>query len=294
MPAVRTAVMPVAGLGTRFLPVTKAVPKEMLPIGDRPCIEYVVAEAVAAGIERIVFVSSRGKDALVDYFDRSPALEAHLREAGKVDLLAEVLRVAKMAEVVSVRQGEALGLGHAVLTAAPAVGNEPFAVLLGDDVVDAQVPAIGQLIAAGAASGAEAVVALMEVPRADTRRYGVCAGTFEQPGRMRVRAMVEKPEPEVAPSNFAIVGRYVLPARIFEVLRHTPRGRGGEIQLTDAIAVLAAEGAVIGEVFAGQRFDTGDLLGLLRASLHFSAKRPELRAGVDAMVQELLRGDIGR
>lgn len=294
MAAVRTAVMPVAGLGTRFLPVTKAVPKEMLPIGDRPCIEYVVAEAVAAGIERIVFVSSRGKDALVDYFDRSPALEANLRETGKADLLAEVLRVAKMAEVVSVRQGEALGLGHAVLTAAPAVGNEPFAVLLGDDVVDAARPAIGQLIAAGAESGAEAVVALMEVPQAETRRYGVCAGQFEQPGRMRVRAMVEKPEPAVAPSNFAIVGRYVLPARIFDVLRSTPRGRGGEIQLTDAIAVLAAEGGVIGQVFEGQRFDTGDLLGLLRASLHFSAKRPELRAGVDAMVQELLRGEIGR
>ncbi len=294
MGTVRTAVLPVAGLGTRFLPVTKAVPKEMLPLGDRPCIEYVVAEAVSAGIERIVFVSSRGKDALVDYFDRSPALEAHLEANNKGELLAEVRRIARMAEVVTVRQGEALGLGHAVLTAAPAVGDEPFAVLLGDDVVDSAVPAIGQLIAARAETGAEAVVALMEVPHEHTRRYGVCAGAWESPSRMRVRAMVEKPEPEVAPSDFAIVGRYVLPSRIFSILRSTPRGRGGEVQLTDAIAVLAAEGVVLGQVFDGQRFDTGDVLGLLRASLHFSRKRPELREGVDAILAEFQAGTLGR
>lgn len=294
MGTVRTAVLPVAGLGTRFLPVTKSVPKEMLPLGDRPCIEYVVAEAVSAGIERIVFVSSRGKDALVDYFDRSPALEAHLEANNKHDMLGEIRRIARLAQVVTVRQGEALGLGHAVLTAAPAVGDEPFAVLLGDDVVDSAVPAIGQLLAAREAAGAEAVVALMQVPHEHTRRYGVCAGEWESPARMRVRAMVEKPEPEVAPSDFAIVGRYVLPSRIFEVLRRTPRGRGGEVQLTDAIAVLAAEGAVIGEVFEGQRFDTGDVLGLLRASLHFSRKRPELREGIDAILAELQSGAIGR
>jgi UTP--glucose-1-phosphate uridylyltransferase len=283
---VRTAVIPVAGLGTRFLPVTKAVPKEMLPIGDRPCIELVVAEAVAAGLTRIVFVSARGKDALVDYFDRNPALEKHLEATGKPELAETIREVASQAQIVTVRQSEALGLGHAVLTAAPAVGDEPFAVLLGDDIVDAERPAIGQLIAARAETTCEAVVALMEVPRAETKRYGVCAGEWESVGRMRVRAMVEKPEPANAPSNHAIVGRYVLPNRIFEILRHTPRGRGGEIQLTDAIAVLAAEGAVLGQVFEGQRFDTGDLLGLLRASIHFTRKRPDMRAAVDAMLAE--------
>ena len=283
---VRTAVIPVAGLGTRFLPVTKAVPKEMLPIGDRPCIELVVAEAVAAGLTRIVFVSARGKDALVDYFDRNPALEKHLEATGKPELARTIRDVAAQAQIVTVRQSEALGLGHAVLTAAPAVGDEPFAVLLGDDIVDAERPAIGQLLAARDEAACEAVVALMEVPREETRRYGVCAGEWESLGRMRVRAMVEKPEPALAPSNHAIVGRYVLPNRIFEILRHTPRGRGGEIQLTDAIAVLAAEGAVLGQVFEGQRFDTGDLLGLLRASIHFTRKRPEMRAAVDAMLAE--------
>jgi UTP--glucose-1-phosphate uridylyltransferase len=285
---VRTAVIPVAGLGTRFLPVTKSVPKEMLPIVDKPCIEYVVAEAVEAGIERVVFVTSRGKDALVDYFDRSPSLEAHLERAGKEDLLAEVRRVAALAEVVAVRQQVALGLGHAVLTALPAIGQgEDVAVLLGDDIVDAEVPAIGQLLTAREASGAGAVVALMEVPRDQTDRYGVCAGDFESPGRMRVSAMVEKPAPADAPSNFAIVGRYVLPAEIFDILTRTTRGRGGEIQLTDAIAVLAARGQVVGQVLDGTRHDTGNVLGLLRASLHFAWQRPDLRPGLKAMLAEL-------
>ena len=284
--ALRTAVIPVAGRGTRFLPVTKAVPKEMLPIGDRPCIEYIVAEAVDAGLDRVVFVTSRGKDALLDYFDRSPDLEAHLEAAGKADYLDEVRRVARLAEVVGIRQQETRGLGHAVLCARPAVGNEAFAVFLGDDIVDAETPAIAQLMETWAASDADpAVLALMEVPREHTRRYGVCAGSWASEHVMGVTAMVEKPEPEEAPSNHAIVGRYILPGDIFDLLEATQPGRGGEIQLTDAIAALCGQGRVLGRVFEGERFDTGNPLGLLRASLHFMAKRADLGDEVRALVQ---------
>ncbi len=279
----RKAVLPAAGLGTRFLPVTKAVPKEMLPLLDRPCIEYVVAEAVEAGFTDIVLVTSRGKTAMEDYFDRAPALEATLEACGKSALLAEVRRVARLATVVSVRQQEQKGLGHAVLAAAAAVGNEPFAVLLGDDIIDAKVPCIGQLARVHADSGG-AVVALLEVPRAETRRYGICAGEMELPDRMRVRAMVEKPAPEDAPSNLSIVGRYILPPEIFDILRATPPGAGGEIQLTDALAVLAARGEVRGLLFEGRRFDTGNPLGLLEATLHEALKRPEYADGVRSLL----------
>jgi UTP--glucose-1-phosphate uridylyltransferase len=287
---VRTAVLPVAGLGTRFLPVTKAVPKELLPLADRPCIEYVVVEAVAAGIENIVLVSARGKDAMVDYFDRSPALERLLEETGKSDLLAEVRRVTRLAKVVAVRQSEALGLGHAVNTARPAVGDRPFAVLLGDDVIDNDDdPAIGQLLRVHSDQPDGAVVALMEVPLDQVDRYGVCAGPMTK-GRMRVDAMIEKPKPSEAPSRYAIVGRYILPPDIFDILDRTPRGRGGEVQLTDALAVLAQQGRVTGAPFVGRRFDTGHVVGLLHASVHFARKRPELRGAVDAMLDELRAG----
>lgn len=279
---VRTAVLPVAGLGTRFLPVTKSVPKEMLPLVDRPCIEYAVAEAVAAGIERVVLVTARGKDALADYFDRNPELERHLEETGKQEQLEAVRAISRMCQVVTVRQGEALGLGHAVLTARAAVGDQPFAVLLADDVVDATTPAIGQLMADW--EPGRAVVALMEVPRAETCKYGVCAGTWQRPDLMDVERMVEKPEPAVAPSNHAIVGRYVLPPEIFEILARTPRGRGGEIQLTDGLQALAAQGRVRGKVFEGRRFDTGNVLGWLEATLHYARKRPDLAAGLEALL----------
>lgn len=280
---IRKAVLPAAGLGTRFLPVTKAVPKEMLPLLDRPCIEYVIAEAVEAGITEVVLVTSRGKSAMEDYFDRSPALEATLEAAGKSAMLTEVRRVARLATVVSVRQQEQKGLGHAVLAAAPAVGDEPFAVLLGDDIIDAPTPAIGQLARVQADFGG-AVVALQEVPRADTKKYGICAGEMEASNRMRVRAMVEKPAPENAPSNLSIVGRYVLPGEIFGVLRNTAPGAGGEIQLTDAIAVLAGRGEVRGLLFGGQRFDTGNPLGLLDATLHYALRRPEYADAARALI----------
>ena len=282
---VRTAVFPVAGKGTRFLPVTKTVPKEVLPLVDRPCIEYVVAEAVAAGIEHMVFITAHGKDALVDYFRPSPSLEAHLQQNGKLELLAQIQEVVGMADIVSVRQDEALGLGHAVLQARHAVGDHDFAVLLGDDIIDAPTPAIGQLLEVH--TPGDAVVALMEVPIEETRRYGVCAGTMVEPDLMQVQGIVEKPAPEDAPSNFAIVGRYVLPAEIWEILATTTPGSGGEIQLTDAIAQLASANKVKGRIFEGERFDTGNVVGLLRASLYFALQRPNLRAEVQAVLAEM-------
>ena len=272
--SVRKAVLPAAGLGTRFLPVTKAVPKEMLPILDRPCIEYVIAEAVEAGLTEIVLITSRGKGMMEDYFDRSPALEATLEAAGKRAYLAEVRRVAALATIITVRQQEQRGLGHAVAAAGAAVGDHPFAVLLGDDIIDAPTPAIGQLLRVHADTGG-VVVALKEVPRSETRRYGICAGEMIRPDLMRVQAMVEKPAPEVAPSTLSIVGRYVLPGGIFPILGQTRPGAGGEIQLTDALAVYAERGEAHGLVFEGRRFDTGNPLGLLEATIHYALKRPD-------------------
>lgn len=285
---IRKAVLPSAGLGTRFLPATKAIPKEMLPLLDRPCIAYAVAEAVEAGITDIVLVTARGKSAMVDYFDRSPSLEAQLEAAGKLDLLKEVRAASRMATVVSVRQQEQLGLGHAVLCARAAVGDEPFAVLLGDDILDAPVPVIGQLCKVYEEHRG-AVVALRDVPRADTRKYGICAGEMVRPDLMRVEAMVEKPKPEDAPSTLSIVGRYVLPPSIFAELERTPKGAGGEIQLTDALAVLAGRGEAWGLVFDGLRFDTGNPLGLLDATLHFALKRPEYRDGARELIARYAR-----
>jgi UTP--glucose-1-phosphate uridylyltransferase len=227
-------------------------------------------------------VTARGKGAIADYFDRSPELEARL--GGSPALLAEVQRVAKMAEVVSVRQPEALGLGHAVLCAKPAVGERPFAVFLGDDIIASERPAIADLLDARERDE-EAVVCLLEVPAEETRRYGICAGTWTGK-RMAISHMVEKPAPENAPSRFAIVGRYVLPGDIFRVLESIPRGAGGEYQLTDALAVLASQNRCVGVAMAGERFDTGTVLGLLRASIHFTLARPELADGMRALLRE--------
>ena len=275
----RKAVLPVAGFGTRFLPVTKAVPKEMLPILDRPCIEYVVAEAVASGLTEIVLVTARGKGSLEEYFDRSPVLEASLEAAGKIEYLAEVRRVARFATVISVRQQEMRGLGHAVLCAEAAVGRDDFVVILPDDIVDAEVPVVAQLAKVHAETGG-IVVALKNVPRADTKKYGICAGPMVSEDRMRIERMVEKPSPESAPSTLSIVGRYILPASIFELLRDTRPGAGGEIQLTDA---LARSPVTHGHVFTGRHFDTGSPFGLLDATLHFAAVRypEETRALLD-------------
>lgn len=286
--AIRTVVLPVAGMGTRFLPLTKAVPKEMLPIVDRPIIAYIAGEAVASGVDRVVLVTARGKGAIEDYFDRSPELERHLESQGKLDLLAAVREAGRMAEVVSVRQREILGLGHAVLCARAAVGDQdPFAVMLGDEVMSTDPPALQRLIDVHHQTGGS-VIGLVPVPTDQTHRYGICAGPETGPGRLRVDTMVEKPRAGTSPGNLAIIGRYICTPDIWPDLAATKPGAGGEIQFTDALAKQAALGRMTGIVLTNTRFDTGNPLGLLQAALHFSHGRPELRAGVRALAREVL------
>lgn len=290
------AVIPAAGYGTRFLPATKAVPKEMLPIVDRPTIEYVVRECVRAGLDDVLLISSTGKDALEDHFDRALELEAALQSKGKQDLLDEVVELASLANVHSVRQGEQLGLGHAVAQARNHVGDDSFAVLLGDDIIDPDDDLLERMLAAHAETGL-AVVALMEVAGADVDKYGIAvpAGGGDDGSRgIRLEAMVEKPDPADAPSNLAIIGRYVLPADIFDVLDATERGAGGEIQLTDALATLAADEPIVGIVLEGVRHDAGDKLGFLKATLDFALRDDDLGPPLAAHLQELVATIDGR
>jgi UTP--glucose-1-phosphate uridylyltransferase len=264
---VRKAVFPVAGLGTRFLPATKAMPKEMLPIVDKPLIQYAVEEAAAAGIEQMIFVTGRNKRAIEDHFDRAPELEQQLAAAGKQELMDALMSATpKGVSFVYVRQPEPLGLGHAVLCALPVVNDEPFAVILADDLIDAQPGVTSQLVQTYEQFGAS-VVAVEDVPRADTGKYGIVATEPLNEREERVRAIVEKPKPEEAPSTLAVVGRYVLRAEIFVELARTERGRGGEIQLTDAIAKRVALGEVIARRFSGARYDCGSKAGFLAANL---------------------------
>jgi UTP--glucose-1-phosphate uridylyltransferase len=275
MAKIRKAVIPAAGLGTRFLPATKAVPKELLPIVERPTIQYIVEEAVAAGVDEIVLVCARGKDSIVDHFDISPELEAHLSRTGKEALRDQMRAIARMANVVTVRQQEPLGLGHAVLCARSVVGNEPFVVMLGDDIIDAKVPAAKQLADCYERNG-KGTIALMEVAPAETSMYGIAAGPALDARTIRIERLVEKPKKD-APSNLAVIGRYVLPPRIFTILDQVKPGVGGEIQLTDALAVLAREEGLLGYRFEGERHDAGDRFGFLKANIAFALQRPELR-----------------
>ena len=268
------AVFPAAGLGTRFLPATKVQPKEMLPLVDRPLIQYVVEEAREAGIERIVIVTGRGKTAIEDHFDTTPELEALLQERGKKDLLGEVREVSELMPLSYVRQKQALGLGHAVLQARDLVGDQSFAVMLCDDIVDASEPCIGQMIRLYEKRG-NPVIALQEVPRAETRQYGIVSTESQSGTVQRVTGIIEKPKPEEAPTTQAVVGRYILTPRIFHHLRTMPPGAGGEIQLTDAIARLLAEERVIAYQFDGRRYDCGSKLGYLEATVDFGLKHPE-------------------
>jgi UTP--glucose-1-phosphate uridylyltransferase len=288
VPEVRKAVLPVAGLGTRFLPATKAIPKEMLPLVDRPAIQYIVEECVRAGLDDVLFVTGAGKAAIEDHFDRVLDLEAALASKGKEDELGLVRDLADLVVVHSVRQPEPLGLGHAVLMAADHVGDDSFAVLLGDDLVDAESPLLERMVAAHERRG-QAVVALMEVPEDQTHLYGVAeteAGAAE--GEVRITGMVEKPPPGEAPSNLAIIGRYVLPAEIFEVLERTPPGRGGEIQLTDALQTLADKQPLVGVVLDAPRYDAGDKLGFLKATVQLAAERDDLGPEFLAWLREWL------
>jgi UTP--glucose-1-phosphate uridylyltransferase len=277
MQPVRVAVFPAAGLGTRFLPATKAQPKEMLPLVDRPLVQYVVEEAKAAGIERIVIVTGRGKNAIEDHFDTSFELEKMLEERGKDDLLAIVREISDLIPVSYVRQKTALGLGHAILQAKDLVGNEPFAVLLGDDIVDSSEPCIGQMMRLREKRG-NPVIAIQEVAREETRQYGIVAGERdnETDRVVRITGMVEKPAPEDAPSNLAIIGRYILPPEIFEILEATRSDVGGEIQLTSALSTLLERRPIDGCLFEGKRYDAGDKLGFLKATVEFALKREDL------------------
>ena len=284
---IRKAVIPAAGLGTRFLPATKAIPKEMLPIVDVPTIQYVVDEAVATGIEHVILVTGRGKESIIDHFDRAPELEAFLTAKGKDDLVAMVRAIAEKVEVIAIRQKEPRGLGHAVLAAQPAVGDEPFAVLLGDDIFDATPPAIRQLADVFEARG-QATIALLAVPDEQTSSYGVIRGTRLADRLHQVEAMVEKPARGTAPSNLAIMGRYVLPPEIFAMIAATPPGKGGEIQLTDGLQVLARETGLYGLEFQGDRYDAGDKLGFIEATIAFALTRPDLGPRLQPVLRRLL------
>jgi UTP--glucose-1-phosphate uridylyltransferase len=277
MQKITKAVFPVAGLGTRFLPATKASPKEMLPVVDKPLIQYAVEEAVAAGMTDLIFITGRGKRAIEDHFDKAYELEAELQAHGKNKLLKEVR--ALLPEGVTcayVRQAEALGLGHAVLCARHLVGDEPFAVILADDLIDADVPVMKQMAQVQAKNGGS-VIAVQDVPRSETGSYGIVVPEKDSaPGFAKLTSMVEKPKPEEAPSTLGVVGRYILSPRIFHFLESQRRGAGGEIQLTDAIARLLREENVFGYEFQGTRYDCGSKLGYLQATVNYALKHPEL------------------
>jgi UTP--glucose-1-phosphate uridylyltransferase len=293
---VRKAVFPAAGLGTRFLPATKAQPKEMLPLVDKPLIQYGVEEAIRSGVPNIIIVTGRGKTAIEDHFDVSFELEHLLESRGKRDLLAAVRSISEMMNVAYVRQKEALGLGHAVLRARELVGDEPFAVVLSDDVIDAEVPCLRQLLDIHELHGAP-VLALMEVPAADISAYGVVrAEAVHHDGQddrlFRIRSLVEKPNAAEAPSNLAIIGRYVLTPEIFASIDAVEPGRGGEIQLTDALRHLLESRPIYGYRFHGRRYDAGDKLGFLKATVEFALRRPDLGAPFRDYLRSLFQPEI--
>jgi UTP--glucose-1-phosphate uridylyltransferase len=285
---VKKAVIPAAGLGTRFLPATKAQPKEMLPIVDKPTIQYVVEEAVRAGIRDILIVTGRGKRTLEDHFDRSFELEYHLDRGGKYEELKEVREITEMAVIQYIRQRDPLGLGAAVAVAEPHVANEPFAVLLGDDIVVAEDPLLRRMVEVYERYG-RSVIAVQEVRREDIHLYGAVNPEFVDDDLARVVDIVEKPAPEEAPSNLAAIGRYVLTPEIFDAIRHTPPDDKGEVQLTDAIGLLAREQAVYAFVFDGRRYDIGKKLDYLRATVELAVDRDDLGPEFRAFLAELVQ-----
>lgn len=292
--SVTKAVIPAAGLGTRFLPATKATPKEMLPVVDRPAIQYVVEEAIRAGLNDVLMITGRNKRALEDHFDRVPVLEQQLAEQGKDALLASVVATNEMGgDLHYVRQGDPKGLGHAVLRAKRHVGDEAFAVLLGDDLIDEKEDLLARMVEVQERTGGS-VVALMEVPREAISAYGAAAieAVEGEDGFVKITGLVEKPAADEAPSNYAVIGRYVLSPKVFEILEDTAPGRGGEIQLTDALQTLAqgeGEGeGVYGVVFSGRRFDTGDKLSYLKANVILAAERPEFGDDLRAWLKDFV------
>ena len=285
--SITQVVVPVAGWGTRSLPATKNIPKEMLPVFKKPVVQYVVEEAIGAGLKDVVFINNQNKKILEDHFDYNLALEGVLERAGKKDLLRTVRDVAEMVNVTSVRQKVQLGLGHAVLCARDVVKKDPFAVMVGDDLIFSAEPGIKQVLEV-ARSENMPVVGVMEVPPAKVSRYGIIRAEEFAPGRYRVRGVVEKPDPADAPSRLAIVGRYALTPEIFELLERTQPGHGGEIQLTDALQTLARNNRLLAVKIRGQRFDTGDWVDYLTANIYFALQDEELRYDLVKRLQELL------
>ena len=274
---IKKAIIPIAGKGTRFLPATKEIAKEIIPIINVPMIHYIVQEACEAGIEQIIFVTSSGKFAVEDYFDRNLELEAYLERNNKLKELELIQKIGSMVDVTSVRQKEQLGLGHAVLCAKSMIGNDTFAVLLGDDIVINQKPAIQQLMNVSTANKGAPVIGVMEVPKNETSKYGIVKGDIVDEKTLRMSGMVEKPKPEDAPTNLATPGRYILTPEIFEILENIPRGAGNEYQLTDAINVLCQRRDVFAYRFEGERYDTGNVHGYLDATIDFALKDPDIR-----------------
>jgi UTP--glucose-1-phosphate uridylyltransferase len=284
---IRKGVIPAAGLGTRFLPATKAVPKELLPIVDKPTIQYIVEEAVASGLEEIILITARGKGGIEDHFDVSVELEETLKKQKKEGLLRLVRELSEMVRVVAIRQKEPKGLGHAVLCAREAVGEEPFAVLLGDDIVDSDPPCLAQMMEVSRQKDG-GVIALLRVPETETHLYGIIRGHNAGERIYQITEMVEKPKPDQAPSNLAVIGRYILPPEIFPIIEKTPPGKGGEIQLTDALQELARRTPLYGYEFKGERYDAGDKVGYLQANIAFALKRPEMAARVKEFLKKVM------
>lgn len=290
MSKIKKAIIPAAGLGTRFLPATKAMPKEMLPILDTPTIQYIVEEAARAGIEDIIIVTGKHKRAIEDHFDNQKELESTLKNKGKLDLLEKVQHSTDLANIFYVRQKEQKGLGHAIWTARQFFGDEPFAVLLGDDIVQSETPAIQQLIEQYEVTQ-KSVIGVQEVPYEETHRYGIVEPKTKQGRRYEVNQFVEKPAPGTAPSNLAIMGRYILTPEIFKYLDTQDVGAGGEIQLTDAIERLNQDDSVYAYEFDGTRYDVGEKIGFVKTTLHFALNNPSMKEEMTKYIKDLLKED---
>lgn len=286
MKKIKKAIIPAAGLGTRFLPATKAMPKEMLPILDKPTIQYIVEEAARAGIEDIIIVTGRHKRAIEDHFDSQKELEMVLKEKGKSELLEKVQYSTELANIFYVRQKEQKGLGHAISSARQFIGNEPFAVLLGDDIVESEVPAVKQLIDVYEETG-HSVIGVQEVPEADTHRYGIIDPLTKNGRQYEVKKFVEKPAQGTAPSNLAIMGRYVLTPEIFDYLKTQKEGAGNEIQLTDAIERMNNDNQVYAYDFEGERYDVGEKLGFVKTTIEYALKDDSMREELTRFIKEL-------
>ena len=288
---VRKAIIPAAGLGTRFLPATKAQPKEMLPIVDKPTLQYIIEEAINSGIEEILIITGRNKKSIEDHFDKSVELELELEAKGKTEMLKEVRKISEMANIHYIRQKEPKGLGHAIHCAKSFIGNEPFAVLLGDDIVYAEKPCLKQMIEVYD-EYKTTILGVQDVPAGEVDKYGIISGMKIEDRVYKVKGLVEKPKVDEAPSNIAILGRYIISPAIFDILEHTAPGKGGEIQLTDALKELATVEAMYAYNFKGKRYDVGDKVGFLKATVEYALRRDNLKDGFMEYIRGIADGSI--